>query len=95
MSEEPYSPTDLALYQSLQSKSTELSHQLADHVVSIQQQMKNMSQSTAEAGKVYKMSVKNLSEEIDASTKKSIELITHCDELDKDLSQLHELSRQM
>ncbi|KAI8094689.1 hypothetical protein BDF21DRAFT_409262 [Thamnidium elegans] len=54
-----------------------------------------MSQSTAEAGKVYKLSVKNLSEEIDSSTKKSIELITHCDELDKDLSQLHELSRQI
>lgn len=54
-----------------------------------------MSQSTAEAGKVYKLSVKNLSEEINASTKMSIELITHCDELDKDLSQLQELSRQM
>lgn len=54
-----------------------------------------MSQSTVEAGRVYKMSVKNLSSEIDASTKKSIELITHCDELDKDLSQLQELSRQM
>ncbi|KAI7897144.1 uncharacterized protein EV154DRAFT_434098 [Mucor mucedo] len=95
MSEEPSSQANLALYQSLQTKSIELSHQLADHVVSIQHQMKHMSQSTAEAGKVYKLSVKNLSEEIDASTKMSIELITHCDELDKDLSQLQELSRQI
>jgi hypothetical protein len=54
-----------------------------------------MSQSTIEAGKLYKLSVKNLAEEIDTSTQKTIELITHCDELDKDLAQLHELSRQM
>lgn len=54
-----------------------------------------MSQSTSGAGKVYKLAVTNLSKEIDDSTKKSIELITHCDELDKDLSQLLELSRQM
>lgn len=54
-----------------------------------------MSQATAEAGKAYNLSVKNLANEIDASTKQSIELITHCDELDKDLSQLLELSRQM
>ncbi|KAI9351043.1 hypothetical protein BD770DRAFT_474733 [Pilaira anomala] len=95
MSEELNSPTEIALYQSLQSKSIELSHQLADHVVSIQLQVKEMSQATAEAGKAYNLSVKNLADEIDASTKQSIELITHCDELDKDLSQLLELSRQI
>lgn len=54
-----------------------------------------MSRSTAEAGKVYKLAVANLSKEIDESSKMSIELITHCDELDKDLSQLTELSRQV
>lgn len=43
MSEETTSQTDLALYQSLQTKSIELSHQLAEHVVSIQQQMKHVS----------------------------------------------------
>jgi hypothetical protein len=35
-------PIDLALYQSLQSKSTELSLQLADHVESIQKQMEQV-----------------------------------------------------
>lgn len=42
MSEEPSSQANLALYQSLQTKSIELSHQLADHVVSIQHQMKHV-----------------------------------------------------
>lgn len=86
---------DLTLYESLQSKSTELAQELEKHVASIQQKMENMSRSTAEAGKVYKLAVTNLSKEIDESTKMSIELITHCDELDKDLSQLTELSRQI
>lgn len=54
-----------------------------------------MSSSTAEAGKVYKLAVKNWSEELNTSTAKTINLITHCDELDKDLSQLQELSKQM
>lgn len=54
-----------------------------------------MSQSTVEVGKVYKLSVKNLAEEIDTSTQKTIELIANCDELDKDLAQLQELSKQM
>ena len=54
-----------------------------------------MSHSTMEAGKVYILSVKNLATEIDSSSKKTTELITHCDELDKDLAQLQILSRQM
>ncbi|KAI8888414.1 hypothetical protein K501DRAFT_282877 [Backusella circina FSU 941] len=54
-----------------------------------------MSTSTVAAGKVYKLSVENLTEEIDNSTKKSIELITQCDELDKDLSQLRIISKQI
>jgi hypothetical protein len=54
-----------------------------------------MSTSTVAAGKAYKLSVENLTGEIDTSTKKSIELITQCDELDKDLSQLRIISKQM
>lgn len=54
-----------------------------------------MSTSTIEHGLAYKLSLKNLCQELETSTKRSLELITHCDELDKDLSQLHELARQM
>ncbi|KAI8646179.1 hypothetical protein BD408DRAFT_440408 [Parasitella parasitica] len=95
MSEERSIPIDVALFQTLESKSTELSSQFAIQVEQIQKQLKQMSQSTAEAADVYNLSVKNLAQEIDSSTKKTIELITHCDELDKDLSQLLELSRQV
>lgn len=54
-----------------------------------------MPTSTTELGHVYLSSTQHLCEELEASTRKSIELITHCDELDKDLLQLQELARQM
>ncbi|KAG2215653.1 hypothetical protein INT46_006257 [Mucor plumbeus] len=95
MSEEHIVPIDVGLFQSLELKSAELSSKFANQVECIQKQLKQMTQSTTEAGNVYSLSVKNLAEEIDLSTKKTIELITHCDELDKDLAQLSELSRQV
>ncbi|KAK4520182.1 uncharacterized protein ATC70_008313 [Mucor velutinosus] len=95
MSEERNIPIDVALFQSLESKSAELSSQFMAQVENIQKQLKQMTQSTTEAEHVYNLSVKNLANEIDSSTKKTVELITHCDELDKDLAQLSELSRQV
>ncbi|KAI8359185.1 hypothetical protein BD560DRAFT_449130 [Blakeslea trispora] len=79
----------------LQEKATRLSQQFLEQVEHIQQQMRQMSHSTVEAGKVYTLSVKNLAAEIDSSSKKTTELITHCDELDKDLAQLQILSKQI
>ncbi|KAI8372228.1 hypothetical protein EDC96DRAFT_542197 [Choanephora cucurbitarum] len=86
---------DLDSLESLQEKAKELSQRFVDQVEHIQQQMRQMSSSTMEAGKLYTLSVKNLAEEIDSSFKKTTELITHCDELDKDLAQLQILSRQV
>ncbi|KAI8993218.1 hypothetical protein BDB01DRAFT_775567 [Pilobolus umbonatus] len=54
-----------------------------------------MAESTAESEEIYVETVQKLSDEIDSNTKKTIEIITHCDELDKDLSHLTELSRQI
>ncbi|RCH82901.1 hypothetical protein CU098_003264 [Rhizopus stolonifer] len=88
-------PIDLALLHSLEIKATELSRQFAEQVERVQQQLRQMLESTKEASSVYKLSIKNLAQEIDSSTKKTIELITYCDELDKDLAQLHILSKQI
>lgn len=54
-----------------------------------------MSSSTAESSEIYKQSIQKLSEEVNECTGKTVELITQCDELDKDLAQLHTLSKQM
>ncbi|EIE77741.1 hypothetical protein G6F46_003882 [Rhizopus delemar] len=87
---------DLAYFESLESKSVALSQQLTAHILKVQDQMQQvMSTSTIEHGLAYKLSLKNLCQELETSTKRSLELITHCDELDKDLSQLHELARQI
>ncbi|CEG77268.1 hypothetical protein RMATCC62417_12052 [Rhizopus microsporus] len=86
---------DLDFFESLESKSQQLFQQFVDHVSKVQEQMQQMSTSTTELGHVYLSSTQHLCEELEASTRKSIELITHCDELDKDLLQLQELARQM
>ncbi|KAG0738564.1 hypothetical protein G6F57_003358 [Rhizopus arrhizus] len=93
MAQEPN--IDLAYFESLESKSVALSQQLTAHILKVQEQMQQMSTSTIENGLAYKLSLKNLCQELETSTKRSLELITHCDELDKDLSQLHELARQI
>ncbi|RCH79763.1 hypothetical protein CU098_006063 [Rhizopus stolonifer] len=86
---------DLAYFELLESKSEQLSEQLTDHILKVQQQMQKMSASTVEFQGVYRSTAKSLCDDIEASTKKTVELIAHCDELDKDLSQLNELARQM
>ncbi|PHZ10880.1 uncharacterized protein RHIMIDRAFT_258100, partial [Rhizopus microsporus ATCC 52813] len=86
---------DLDFFESLESKSQQLLQQFVDHVSKVQEQMQQMSTSTTELEHVYLSSTQHLCEELEASTRKSIELITHCDELDKDLLQLQELARQI
>ncbi|KAI9308544.1 hypothetical protein BJ944DRAFT_260053 [Cunninghamella echinulata] len=54
-----------------------------------------MTQSTVEAGKVYTEAVQELSNDLATCTQKTIELITQCDELDKDLAQIQILSKQI
>ncbi|CAO3627614.1 unnamed protein product [Cunninghamella echinulata] len=54
-----------------------------------------MTQSTVEAGKVYTEAVQELSNDLAVCTQKTIELITQCDELDKDLAQIQILSKQI
>ncbi|OBZ81662.1 hypothetical protein A0J61_10289, partial [Choanephora cucurbitarum] len=85
---------DLDSLESLQEKAKELSQRFVNQVEHIQQQMRQVN-STMEAGKLYTLSVRNLAEEIDSSFRKTTELITHCDELDKDLAQLQILSKQV
>ncbi|KAI9281132.1 hypothetical protein BY458DRAFT_499673, partial [Sporodiniella umbellata] len=79
----------------LESKSEKLSEQLSTYISKIQQQMQQMLASTAEYKDIHSSAAKSFFEDLETSTKKSVELIAHCDELDKDLSQLNELSRQM
>lgn len=54
-----------------------------------------MSEDTVEAGQVYHSAVKALTTELATCTQNTVQLITQCDELDKDLGQIQILSRQM
>ncbi|KAI8991754.1 hypothetical protein BDF20DRAFT_846231 [Mycotypha africana] len=85
----------LALLQSLEEKSCKLAETFQQQLDKTRQQLELISNSTVEASSVYRLSTKNLAYELDESIAKTLELITHCDELDKDLSQLQDLSRQV
>ncbi|KAI7884037.1 hypothetical protein K492DRAFT_204936 [Lichtheimia hyalospora FSU 10163] len=88
-------PLDLELFQTLESRANDLSNNLDNVIQRLQTQMRQMSSSTAESSEIYKQSIQKLSEEINECTGKTVELITQCDELDKDLAQLHTLSKQI
>ncbi|KAI9244276.1 hypothetical protein BDA99DRAFT_566289 [Phascolomyces articulosus] len=88
-------PLDVELFQSLETRATELSKSMAEMVHRLQVEMKQMSASTTESCNVYKESVQRLSDQVDACTEKTVQLITECDELDKDLAQLHSMAKQI
>ncbi|KAG2221549.1 hypothetical protein INT45_004543 [Circinella minor] len=86
---------DIELYQSLETRAAELSKNLTQVVLRLQTEMKQMSNSTVESCNVYKESVQRLSDQVDTCTGKTVQLITECDELDKDLAQLHIMAKQI
>ncbi|KAI7866324.1 hypothetical protein BDF14DRAFT_1882641 [Spinellus fusiger] len=88
-------PLDLALYHHLEQRTQDLSSEFMATVERLQTQVQQMTAWTADAGEVYVASVRLLSQEIQACSDKTVQLITHCDELDKDFSQLVDLSRQI
>ncbi|KAG0170693.1 hypothetical protein DFQ28_011096 [Apophysomyces sp. BC1034] len=91
----PGSLFDFAMIQTLESRAIELSNNFNTAVEHLQHQAQQMSVATLEAGGVYSASVRQLSNELQASTTQTVELISQCDELDKDLVQLGELAKQM
>ncbi|SAM07461.1 hypothetical protein [Absidia glauca] len=78
-------PIDITIFQTLEARATELSQQLAEA----------MSEGTVEAGQVYHSAVEALTTELAACTQNTVQLITQCDELDKDLGQIQILSKQI
>ncbi|CAO3617297.1 unnamed protein product [Cunninghamella blakesleeana] len=95
MADTPNIPLDIELFQTLEARAMELSQQLSDSVELFQERITNITQSTVEAGKVYTEAVHTLSNDLATCTQKTIELITQCDELDKDLTQIQVLSKQI
>ncbi|KAI9317656.1 hypothetical protein BX666DRAFT_2026931 [Dichotomocladium elegans] len=92
---EPAPPLDLKLFQTLQTRADDLFNDLNNVAERLQAQMKNMAAITVESSNIYKETVEHLSKEVSLCTSQTVQLITQCDELDKDLAQLHALSRQI
>ncbi|KAI8086624.1 uncharacterized protein BX664DRAFT_336352 [Halteromyces radiatus] len=88
-------PIDIAMYHSLEMRAMELSCHLTESVQQIKSHMGKMSQGTIEAGQVYKAAVQELSDDLATCTQNTVQLITQCDELDKDLAQIQLLSKQI
>ncbi|KAI9491090.1 hypothetical protein BDB00DRAFT_874629 [Zychaea mexicana] len=88
-------PLDVEMFRTLEARANELSNNLSQMVHRLQVEMKQMSTSTTESCSVYKESVQRLSEQVDACTGKTVQLIAECDELDKDLAQLHIIAKQI
>ncbi|KAI8343077.1 hypothetical protein BC941DRAFT_508530 [Chlamydoabsidia padenii] len=88
-------PIDITMFQSLETRATELSQQLAETVQQLGLHMNKMSKGTVEAGQIYQSAVEGLANDLATSTQQTVQLITQCDELDKDLGQIQILSKQI
>ncbi|KAF7722458.1 hypothetical protein EC973_003123 [Apophysomyces ossiformis] len=91
----PHHLVDLTMLQNLEARAVELSNNFAAVVEHLQQQAHQMASATVETGSVYVSSVRQFSNELEASTARTVELISQCDELDKDLAQLNDLAKQI
>ncbi|KAI8381502.1 uncharacterized protein BYT42DRAFT_613275 [Radiomyces spectabilis] len=88
-------PLDVGLFETLDTRAVELANNFNAIVERLQKRMVLMATATSDAEGVYKASIQELSTEIDQCTNQMVQLISQCDELDKDLSQLSHLSKQM
>ncbi|RUS25055.1 hypothetical protein BC938DRAFT_472694 [Jimgerdemannia flammicorona] len=86
---------DQTLLEDLESRALDVSANLDNVLSHLQTQMFEFSRLTLESISVYKLTSDNLTGTLDDCTKRTLELITQCDELDKDFAPLYALAAQI
>ncbi|KAH8552867.1 hypothetical protein BGW37DRAFT_487493 [Umbelopsis sp. PMI_123] len=88
-------PIDPKVVEYIEDRATRLSKELQTLTLNLQQRMTQYAKLTADSTAIQYATVKDMAKEQDACIEETLELITRCDELEKDFGAMYAVSAQI
>ncbi|CAO3660468.1 unnamed protein product [Umbelopsis vinacea] len=95
MDAQPIHESDPRVVELIEDRATKLSRELEKITVNLQERMASYSELTADSVALQYSTIKDVAKEQDICVDHTLELITRCDELEKDFAAMYAVSAQI